>query len=410
MNKDVIEVSYFMIFQDNTIRDGMQQKDVSKDIITRKRVLKKLSEINIQSVEIGMCTSHEDLRLLESFIKILRNDQEAIILTRMIKNDIDLVISLQKKFKNVVLKLLVPVSNLHIEIKLDINKNDYLNKLTDTLNYLSKNQVKFEICLEDATRADLDYLFKVFELCNLYETRFVTVADTVGCATPSKYGQLIKNIVDKKYNFKVSAHCHNDLGLGTANSLNAIENGAERVETTFLGIGERAGNVPIDELVVILNKNNICDCPISIKDIYTTSMVMKTILKIDISPMKPLLGENFFIHESGIHQDGSLKDERMYQFILSSDIGENNKFDFSISGISSSKVIDKQFKKLLGSNNESIKEYTNYYRTLSKAIDGLTPEQFLSLYELINIIERKENKNDLHESYGLHQSLIEHGV
>lgn len=386
-------------FQDNTIRDGMQQKNIPRDIFTKKKILSNISTMDINSVEIGMCSSTEDIRLMEEYINILRTEQEAAILTRMIKEEIDLVLNLQKRYRNTVLKLLVPVSDLHIEVKLGTKRNIYINKVERILSYLSKNYIKFEVCLEDSTRAEKNYLFKILDICNKYGANFVTLADTIGCSTPKEYGNLFKNVKERNYAFKISAHCHNDLGLGTANSLSAIENGADRVETTFLGIGERAGNVPIDEIVMILGKKEIFDCTISIKDIYTYSTRIQEILGINVSPLKPLLGKNFFVHESGIHQDGTLKHEEMYQYISLKDIGKDANHKFNISGIASSKIIKKYFENILGKDCISIDEYTKLYRIVAKAINDITPEQFLELYDSIDIGKGGATYEDSNEEY-----------
>ena len=229
--------------QDNTVRDGMQQRNINKNFRTKLQAFELIGESGIDSVEIGMCASDEDYVMLCEEAKRLKDTQEAVVLTRLVKTDIDLALRLFKKFPNLVIKLLVPISDLHIE-----------KKLEECLKYLQQSSIKTDVCFEDATRADMCYLIDILDMCSHYEINFITIADTVGCMVPEEFGNLINKIKNRGYPFKISVHCHNDMGLATANSIAGIINGAEQVETTFLGIGERAGNTSVEEVTYILQK------------------------------------------------------------------------------------------------------------------------------------------------------------
>ena len=180
---------------------------------------------------------------------------------------------------------------------------------------------------------------EVLQLCNKYPVHLVTIADTVGCMVPEEFGAYIREIKLNGYNFGISVHCHNDLGLATANSIAGVLNGAEQVETTFLGIGERAGNTSIEEVSYILYKKYGIESNINFKEIILLANKISGILEFPITATKPIIGDNVFIHESGIHQDGMMKDCNMYQFVQPEEFGTQIKpLDHNISGISSSNL------------------------------------------------------------------------
>lgn len=375
-------------FQDNTVRDGMQQRSINKNYRTKLQVFELIGKSHIDSVEIGMCTSSDDYAMICEEAKKLSKDQEVVVLTRLIKKDIDITAKLTKKIPQLVIKLLVPISNLHIEKKLGLTKESLKYKLENCLNYLRQLSIKTDICFEDATRADKVYLMEILQMCNNFPIRFVTIADTVGCMVPEEFGKLIHDIKQNQYNFKISVHCHNDLGLATANSIAGVLNGAEQVETTFLGIGERAGNTSIEEVCYVLFKKYNLKINIDLKKIISLSNKISEILQFPIAATKPIIGKNVFIHESGIHQDGMMKDPNMYQFILPEEFGLTaNSLDTSISGISSSKIIAKKVSQEFG-KIEDTQDVINFYRKMSKIVENITIEEACDLYKFINLLQQ----------------------
>jgi 2-isopropylmalate synthase len=382
-------------FQDVTVRDGMQQRNIRKDFKTKLKILDLIRTINIDSVEVGMCSSIEDFRLISEESKKLGKLQRMVVLTRLSHSNIDLTCKLVNINENLVVKLLVPISDLHIVKKLGFTPNDVLNKLRQLLNYISDLNIKVDVCLEDATRADESYLFKVLEVCNDYDIGFITIADTVGCSTPEEYGRLINKICKCKYSFGVSVHCHNDMGFATANTIYGILNGATQAEITFLGIGERAGNTAIDEVLSILTKKYNIQTNLDLKNIYKISKLIENLLEYKSSPLKPIIGENAFVHESGIHQDGMLKDKSMYQYICPEDLGEvTNIHNSSISGISSSKIIAAHLRAKIGDiTNTNIHDIIAFYRNVSKIINNVTIEEAYDLFNII-FLEKEKNENN----------------
>lgn len=367
--------------QDNTIRDGMQQTSIKKDVATKKKVITEISKSKIHSVEIGMCDTIQDLNILKGYMRILRKDQSGVVLTRLIESSIDLAFQLYSMFPNTVIKLLVPVSKMHITEKLKTREDIYLKRLERILDYSKEKSLHVDMVLEDSTRANREFLFQVLDIVSNYEVGFVTLADTVGCSTPDEYGKMFSDIHSRFPALKLSAHCHNDLGLATANTVAAIMNHASQIETTFLGIGERAGNTSLDEVIAILQKKKFDEIDFDLQTVYQLSIKISDILEYDVAPTKPIIGKNVFVHESGIHQDGTMKNIEMYQYLLPNELGIHNSTNYTISGISSKKVLYRYFESLVG-GDVNIDELIGFYRKLSKITDKLSPEDCLELFKL----------------------------
>lgn len=367
--------------QDNTIRDGMQQTSIKKDVATKKKVITEISKSKIHSVEIGMCDTIQDLNILKGYMRILRKDQSGVVLTRLIESSIDLAFQLYSMFPNTVIKLLVPVSKMHITEKLKTREDIYLKRLERILDYSKEKSLHVDMVLEDSTRANREFLFQVLDIVSNYEVGFVTLADTVGCSTPDEYGKMFSDIHSRFPALKLSAHCHNDLGLATANTVAAIMNHASQIETTFLGIGERAGNTSLDEVIAILQKKKFDEIDFDLQTVYQLSIKISDILEYDVAPTKPIIGKNVFVHESGIHQDGTMKNIEMYQYLLPNELGIPNSTNYTISGISSKKVLYRYFESLVG-GDVNIDELIRFYRKLSKITDKLSPEDCLELFKL----------------------------
>lgn len=367
--------------QDNTIRDGMQQTSIKKDVATKKKVITEISKSKIHSVEIGMCDTIQDLNILKGYMRILRKDQSGVVLTRLIESSIDLAFQLYSMFPNTVIKLLVPVSKMHITEKLKTREDIYLKRLERILDYSKEKSLHVDMVLEDSTRANREFLFQVLDIVSNYEVGFVTLADTVGCSTPDEYGKMFSDIHSRFPALKLSAHCNNDLGLATANTVAAIMNHASQIETTFLGIGERAGNTSLDEVIAILQKKKFDEIDFDLQTVYQLSIKISDILEYDVAPTKPIIGKNVFVHESGIHQDGTMKNIEMYQYLLPNELGIPNSTNYTISGISSKKVLYRYFESLVG-GDVNIDELIGFYRKLSKITDKLSPEDCLELFKL----------------------------
>lgn len=371
--------------QDVTIRDGMQQKGIHKNFKAKSDMIVQIAKVScINSVEVGMCTTRDDLKIIKYLIQYLNPNQEYAILTRLVKKDIELATELYSK--QLVIKLLVPISTLHIEKKLGWSIEKLLVQLEQCMKVVVQSKIKMEICLEDATRATEELLFQVLTLCNQYPARYVTICDTVGCMIPKEFGDLITKIIKKRYNFKISVHCHNDLGLATANTLIGILSGADRIETTFLGIGERAGNAAMEEISYILKKKAYQPF-IDISQIYEISHKMEKILGYPISDLQPIIGNNIFIHESGIHQDGIKKHREMYQYVYPEEVGKEN-IETSISEISSSRILEDRVIEYINQRKYRLEvdKIVAVYRTFAKVFGNITIEEVCDYYNLKGMV------------------------
>lgn len=369
-------------YQDNTIRDGMQQQGLYKNLRTKIKVVDLIrSAKEIKSVEVGMCTCEEERRMLASVIRHLGRHQSPVVLTRLSEDDIMTTAKLHEERSGLIIKLLVPISKLHIEEKLRMNESMLAEKFEKSMQLVVEKGIRLDICFEDATRADEALLFRMLELCARYNARCVTIADTVGCSTPDEYGHLIKRITKSRPPYMVATHTHNDMGLATANAYAGVVNGARQVETSFLGVGERAGNAPIDEIAYLVNKKLQADefSYDGLAEIVDISKKIQEIIGFRISDTKPLIGKNVFYHEAGIHQAGCLKHREMYQYVLPEELGEFEALRFGISGLSSSKVIHKKINEIVG-NAADAAEITKLYKKLSKTLRNISVEEACDFY------------------------------
>lgn len=382
-----------MIIQDTTLRDGMQQRKIKKSHETRKKVLKQILKSNIDSIEIGMCSNFLDFNFLKEILGEIPPNVTPVILTRLHEKDIALTSKLEEFHEKLTMKLLFPVSLLHIKEKLHLNYETAILFFEKHLELATTLNKRIDVCLEDATRADVTFLTSVLDVCNRYEVGYVTLPDTLGFSTPKDYGELFQFLNSKKYHFKLSAHCHNDLGLATANTIAAIENGASQFEGTFLGIGERAGNTSIEEVCVILNKKLNIPTPLVLKNLTPICRAIEDMLEFKRDPLKPIFGDNIYVHESGIHQDGMLKNRNMYQFIMPEEIG-GAKEVMPISGISSRKVIEKYLDEN-GIDYSNSTEIIEFYRSVSKLVDDLSLREITLLFEFLqgSILGVREGEN-----------------
>lgn len=351
--------------QDTTIRDGLQEQGVKKDLQTKKKMLKSIIKSPINSIEIGMCTTQEDKEDLLQLIEIIPAHIIPVVLTRINLQDVKLSGSLAKYHSLLTLKLLIPVSQLHVEVKLGTTYQEFLNEVEKILEYCHDQKLALEIVFEDSTRADKTIIERFIALCNHYKIQYITLADTVGISTPDQYYVLMESFVNQFPEVNFSTHTHNDFGVATANTIMGIKAGAKRIETTFLGLGERAGNAALEEVCGILAVNNECEPEIYSTIVQTAKEILE-ILEISHCNKKPFLGEKCFVHESGIHQDGMLKDIRMYQPYDPVQFGLlDRSYTFGISGISSKRIINQEYKKNIADPCE-MEEFVDFYRKYTK--------------------------------------------
>lgn len=312
---------------DTTLRDGEQVPGCQLNTIEKIEVALALEELGVDVLEAGFpISSPGDFN---SVVEITKNISKPTIcaLTRAVAADIDCAAQALKHAKHARIHTGIGASDIHIKNKLKSTREAILEKAAWATKYARNYVDDVEFFCEDAGRADLEFLAKMVETVIANGATVVNIPDTTGYCLPEQYGAKIKYLMDHVPNIDkaiLSAHCHNDLGLATANSIAAIENGARQVEVTINGIGERAGNTSLEEIAMILKShqgNLHKDCGINIKKIYPTSRLITRLMRMPVQPNKAIVGRNAFSHSSGIHQDGVLKNRENYEIIDPHDVG-----------------------------------------------------------------------------------------
>lgn len=312
---------------DTTLRDGEQSPGYSMDTDEKLRMGHQLARLGVDIIEAGFpVASRGDFEAVQ---RIAREVQGPTIcgLSRANIGDIDRCWEAIKDAKKTRIHTFIATSDIHLKYKLRKSREQVLEEAVAAVRHAKKYTDDVEFSAEDATRSDWDYLAQVYQAVIEAGALTINVPDTVGYTIPSEYSKLITYLNQKVSHIDratISVHCHNDLGLAVANSLAAIEQGARQVECTINGIGERAGNASMEEVVMALNvrkdKMNL-STNIVTEQIFPTSRLLTVITGIAVQPNKAIVGANAFAHESGIHQDGLLKNEMTYSIMKPSDIG-----------------------------------------------------------------------------------------
>ncbi len=316
-----------IIIFDTTLRDGEQSAGASMSVEDKVSIALKLDEMKVDVIEAGFpFASKGDFDAVEKISEISNN---SIIcgLARAHDKDIEFAGRALKKAKRKRIHTFISTSDLHMKFKLNMDKNEVIDAIKKSINKAKSYTDDVEWSPEDASRTDKDFLYKTIETAINNGATTINIPDTVGYAVPFEFGEMIKNIKHNVTNIDkaiISVHCHNDLGLAVSNSIFAIINGARQIECTVNGIGERAGNAALEEIVMCLktrkDKLNFFT-NLDTTKIATISHLVSTITGFNVQPNKAIVGKNAFAHESGIHQDGMLKNANTYEIITPESVG-----------------------------------------------------------------------------------------
>ena len=325
MNKNII------IF-DTTLRDGEQCPGASLNTKEKVEIAKRLESLNVDVIEAGFpIASPGDFEGVKAVAETVKNCTIAG-LARAVKKDIDRVWEAVKYSDRPRIHTFIATSPIHMQYKLQLSPEEVLKQAIETVRHARNLCPEVEFSAEDATRSEKNFLYQICEEVIKAGATIINIPDTVGYAQPEEFGKLIKDIKENVPNIEkaiISVHCHNDLGLAVANSLEAIKNGAVQVECTINGIGERAGNASLEEIVMALKtREDIYDkfTKINTKQIYFTSKLVSRLTGFVIQPNKAIVGKNAFSHEAGIHQAGILKEPSTYEIMTPQSIGlESNE-------------------------------------------------------------------------------------
>jgi 2-isopropylmalate synthase len=313
---------------DTTLRDGEQVPGCQLTTPEKIDIAKDLEKLGVDVIEAGFpVSSPGDFQSVVELSKAV-NDVIICALTRANENDIKVAAEALKYAKRPRIHTGIGASDMHIKYKFNSTREEILDRAVAAVKYAKSHVEDVEFYAEDAGRADLVYLAQMVEAVIAAGATVVNIPDTNGYCLPDQYGAKIKFLKENVRNIDqaiISAHCHNDLGLATANSIAAIQNGARQVECTINGIGERAGNTSLEEVAMILKVHNQAfgnlTSNIDSKMFTYLSRKVSEMMNMPVQPNKAIVGRNAFAHSSGIHQDGFLKHRETYEIIRPEDVG-----------------------------------------------------------------------------------------
>ncbi len=312
---------------DTTLRDGEQSPGCSMNLEEKLKIFEVLEQLNVDIVEAGFAIASEgDFEAVKEVSKKAKNTI-VCSLARANKADIEKAneaLSFANQFR---IHTFIATSDLHMKYKLQMTKEKVLEKIKESVRYSRNFTDDVEWSAEDGSRSDFDFLCKCIDVAINAGANTINIPDTVGYCIPEEYKEIfykIKNNVTNIDKATLSVHCHNDLGLAVANSLSGIEGGARQVECTINGIGERAGNASMEEMVMaIKTRKDVLPyyTEVNTKQIINASRLLSAVTSFTVQPNKAIVGANAFAHESGIHQDGMLKHNRTYEIMSPESIG-----------------------------------------------------------------------------------------
>ncbi|MBR0471936.1 MAG: 2-isopropylmalate synthase [Methanosphaera sp.] len=368
-----------VMIYDTTLRDGEQTPGVTITTDEKIIVAEKLDKLGVDVIELGFpAASPGEQKTFKEAAKI-GFDAQISGLARALTVDIDKAIDSDAEY----IHTFIGTSPLHREYKLKMSKEEILNKAVSAVDYIKDHGLTAEFSCEDATRTELDYLLEVFGAVQEAKVDKINVPDTVGVTIPTKMNELISNIKEVIH-VPISVHCHNDFGLAVANSLAAIEAGAKQAQCTINGLGERAGNASLEEIVMTLKKAYNINTNINTELLFNTSETVSRISGVKMPPNKAIVGENAFAHEAGIHVQGVLENSNTYEAFYPEEVGHKRRIVLGkLTGANAIKskldeyninLDDKQFDQLfskvksLGDSGKTITDID--LRSIAEAIQG----------------------------------------
>ena len=306
---------------DTTLRDGEQSPGASLYPTEKIRVAQRLAALCVDVIEPGFpASSPGDFAAVQQIAQTVRG-VEICGFARAIREDIDAAVAATKEAERRRLHLFISSSQIHLDFQLKKSRDQVLDLAREMIAYAKRFEDRIEFSPMDATRTGMEFLVQMVEAAIAEGATIINIPDTVGYALPEEYGRMFANVRAQARGgdrVEYSAHCHNDLGLAVANSLAAIQAGASQVEVTINGVGERAGNCALEELVMALDTRKATlalETGVQLGEIYETSRVVSRLMNFPIAYNKAVVGRNAFQHEAGIHQDGLLKNRSTYEIM-----------------------------------------------------------------------------------------------
>jgi 2-isopropylmalate synthase len=322
MSKELVQIF------DTTLRDGEQVPGCKLDAPQKLEIAARLDELGVDVIEAGFpVSSPGDFKAVAQVAALVKN-ATVCGLTRSVQKDIEVAAQALKAAKRPRIHTGIGTSDSHIKYKFNSTREQIIERAVAAVSYAKTFVEDVEFYAEDAGRTDNEYLARVCEAVIKAGATVLNIPDTTGYCLPAEYGAKIKYLKENVRGIEqaiLSCHCHNDLGLATANSIEGVINGARQIECTINGIGERAGNTSLEEVVMVLRQHphlNL-DSRVNSKLLYSTSQMVSHHMGMIVQPNKAIVGANAFAHSSGIHQDGVIKNRETYEIIDPADVGVN---------------------------------------------------------------------------------------
>ncbi len=399
-----------IIIFDTTLRDGEQSPGFSMNIEEKLLFAEQLEKLGVDVIEAGFpVISDGDFEAVQKISAKVKNAQVAGLARANFK-DIDAAWEALKGAKNPRIHTFISSSDIHIEYQLKKTREEVLELAVAAVKHAKKYLSNIEFSPMDATRSDLAYLAKMVELVIDAGVTTVNIPDTVGYTIPTEFFKIISYLKQNVPNIDkavISVHCHNDLGLAGANALSAIEAGARQVECTVNGIGERAGNTAMEEVVMaIKTRSDIFNLTtgINTKQIMTTSKLLTSITGVSVQPNKAIVGANAFSHESGIHQDGVLKNAMTYEIMKPEDVGINRSSLVLGKHSGRHAVLNRLNELGFELSSEEIDRFFKYFKALADKKKQVFDE------DLIALIGESMNKEEQRRRYKVQNVQISTGM
>ncbi len=335
---------------DTTLRDGEQVPGCKLNTLEKVDLALKLENLGVDIIEAGFpISSPGDFESVNMISKTVKN-ATVCGLTRAVQKDIEVAGQALKYAKRPRIHTGIGISDFHIKGKFNSNREDILQRAIQCVKWARNFTDDVEFYAEDSGRADIEYLARVIEAVIKAGATTVNIPDTTGYCLPQQYGEKIAYLKHNVPNIDqavISCHCHNDLGLATANSISGIINGAQQIECTINGIGERAGNTSLEEVVMIIKQHKELGffTNIQTKQLNPLSRLVSETMRVPVQPNKAIVGANAFSHSSGIHQDGFLKDANTYETINPDDVGADGS-KIVLTARSGRSALSYRFQKL----------------------------------------------------------------
>lgn len=326
-----------LIIFDTTLRDGEQSPGATMNLHEKLEIARQLTRLGVDIIEAGFAIAspgdHDAVRTIAQEVGQLENGPTIASLARCNKKDIDTAWSAVQAAKKPRIHTFLATSDIHLQYKLKMSRNDCIEQIGEMVSHARGLCADVEFSPEDAGRSDPEFLWQTLNIAVQAGATTLNIPDTVGYLTPNEYFKMIADIIKnvpglREKGVVISTHCHNDLGMATANTLAGVQAGARQVEVTINGIGERAGNTSLEEVVMALHTRKPVFAPvyssIDTTQLVRSSKMVSSMTSIPVQPNKAIVGANAFAHEAGIHQDGMLKNALTYEIMRPESVGWNN--------------------------------------------------------------------------------------